>query len=146
MTVKVGSTHSNLRQVNGGCPKGLILGVFLFNATIDDLEDGRLQPRGESCLRFAETDGPSLTEITTDVEAPQTRLDFSHEQRQEVPSEPNHRVEAKWRIKLAKLLHFMDDGITLSWINLKITRFQGESVSDTFAYDLDAFLHDSDGN
>ena len=39
MTVKVNQTHSQPREVWGGCPQGSILGVFLFNATIDDLED-----------------------------------------------------------------------------------------------------------
>ena len=40
MTVKVGETQSDPREVWGGCPQGSILGVFLFNATIDDLEEG----------------------------------------------------------------------------------------------------------
>ena len=40
MSVKVGSVLSKPRAVNGGCPQGSILGVFLFNATIDDLEEG----------------------------------------------------------------------------------------------------------
>ena len=40
MVVKVGQTHSDPKEVWGGCPQGSILGVFLFNATIDDLEEG----------------------------------------------------------------------------------------------------------
>ena len=40
MTVKLGETRSSPREVWGGCPQGSILGVFLFNCTIDDLEDG----------------------------------------------------------------------------------------------------------
>ena len=39
MLVKVGQVLSKPRRVCGGCPQGSILGVFLFNATIDDLEE-----------------------------------------------------------------------------------------------------------
>lgn len=36
MSVKVGSARLDPRAVNGGCPQGSILGVFLFNVTTDD--------------------------------------------------------------------------------------------------------------
>lgn len=39
MSVKIGSTMSDPKPVNGGCPQGSVLGVFLFNVTTDDLED-----------------------------------------------------------------------------------------------------------
>ena len=39
MSFRVGSTWSYHRSVNGGCPQGSILGLFLFNPTMDDLED-----------------------------------------------------------------------------------------------------------
>ena len=39
MTVRVGKHWSVPREVTGGCPQGSILGVILFNATINDLED-----------------------------------------------------------------------------------------------------------
>ena len=40
MQVRVGSSWSRPRSITGGCPQGSILGVFLFNVTVDDLEDG----------------------------------------------------------------------------------------------------------
>ena len=40
MSVRVGESWSHPRSVHGGVPQGSILGVFLFNVTTDDLEDG----------------------------------------------------------------------------------------------------------
>ena len=40
MQVRVGSAWSSPKPITGGCPQGSILGVFLFNVTVDDLEDG----------------------------------------------------------------------------------------------------------
>ena len=39
MSVRVGSAWSEPLDVNGGCPQGSILGVFLFNVTTEDLEE-----------------------------------------------------------------------------------------------------------
>lgn len=39
MTVRVNNTWSDPLSVDGGCPQGSVLGVFLFNITTDDLED-----------------------------------------------------------------------------------------------------------
>ena len=39
MSVRVGESWSDPRPVYGGVPQGSILGVFLFNASTDDLED-----------------------------------------------------------------------------------------------------------
>lgn len=39
MAVRVGESWSKFLPVNGGCPQGSILGVFIFNTTTDDLED-----------------------------------------------------------------------------------------------------------
>ena len=38
MTVKVGNSYSRPRSVEGGVPQGSLLGVLLFNATIDSFE------------------------------------------------------------------------------------------------------------
>ena len=40
MSVRVSDTWSVPKRVDGGCPQGSILGVFLFNSTIDNLENG----------------------------------------------------------------------------------------------------------
>ena len=38
MTVRVGSDFSELRSVEGGVPQGSLLGVYLFNLTVDNFE------------------------------------------------------------------------------------------------------------
>ena len=47
------------------------------------------------------------------------RLNYTCEMRQEVPCEPNHKTEAKWKGKAANLLRFVDDGFGLSKINFE---------------------------
>lgn len=39
MTVRVGNSFSDRLLVNGGCPQGSVLGVYLFNVCSDELED-----------------------------------------------------------------------------------------------------------
>ena len=56
MTCKVGDSWSAPREVTGGVPQGSILGVFLFNATTDDLEDAPEAPDSDT--------DPSLEEET----------------------------------------------------------------------------------
>ena len=48
MTVKVGNFRSKLRKILGGVPQGSLLGVFLFNCTIDTFEafSKDIQPYG----------------------------------------------------------------------------------------------------
>ena len=43
MTVKVGQEWSEPLSVDGGCPQGSVLGVWLFNTTTDSLEDEFVQ-------------------------------------------------------------------------------------------------------
>ena len=38
MTVKIGETFSSMRAVMGGVPQGSLLGVMLFNLSIDNFE------------------------------------------------------------------------------------------------------------
>ena len=46
MTVRVGQSWSDPLEVFGGAPQGSILGVMLFNCSIDDLEAGSPLVRG----------------------------------------------------------------------------------------------------
>ena len=133
MAVKVGSIMSEPRPVNGGCPQGSILGVFLFNATIDDLEEGCNEiPDTRMALRREDRVVPStpLKENSLPVEMPDAspiirpprrakRLNYTNELQEEVPPEPNHWTEAKWEAALAIFLRFIDDGFCLSKVNFE---------------------------
>ena len=50
MKVRVNTTFSDALPVNGGCPQGSLLGVFLFNVSTDNVEqsrEGKLEELGE---------------------------------------------------------------------------------------------------
>ena len=133
MLVRVGTIMSGPRSVNGGSPQGSILGFFLFNATIDDLEEGcpelkdtRLSRRPNvqavpstprsSCALPPGSPGESPI-VALGKKRKQTRLNCTKEMHQEVPFEQNDRTEARWKAALADFLRFIDDGFSLSKIN-----------------------------
>ena len=140
MSVKVGEAMSKPREVHGGCPQGSILGVFLFNATVDDLESGcedlEQEERADhpyripAAMRGLVPSAPIRHAPATDsllIDSPilkpsnrrSRRLDYSCERRVELPPEPNARTEAKWRQDLATFKKFIDDGFSLSKINFE---------------------------
>ena len=62
MSVKVDNSRSGLRRVNAGAPQGSVLGCFLFNMGIDDLEEGFI-PDGS---RLTQEDSHQETHGRTD--------------------------------------------------------------------------------
>ena len=130
MTVKVDGTHSEPREIWGGCPQGSILGVYLFNATIDDLEEDCSDlPETRKSLRRSIAPVPytpkgGVPSLPMATESPivrprkgRTRLNYTNELDEEVPHEANHWTEAKWKAALAVFLRFIDDGFCLSKVN-----------------------------
>ena len=91
MSVRVGSSWSATRRVNGGVPQGSILGVLLFNITTDNLEDS------EDAIGLPSTEGvegPPLTSSSSSedsVISADWAEDFAHSTPStvEVDFEPN---------------------------------------------------------
>ena len=133
MMVKVGTVLSKPKKVNGGCPQGSILGVFLFNTTIDDLEEGctKLSETRRSVRRRGEPVPstptrpllPTLELSDSPIVRPPRRrtkrLNFTEELDEPVPVEQNHWTEARWRAAVALFLRFIDDGFCLSKVNFE---------------------------
>ena len=137
MTVKVNQVFSNPRKVNGGCQQGSILGVFLFNATIDDLEEECVElpetrrsvrrrpdavpstPKASESLFSGPAKPPESPIVAVRPRKGRKRLNYTNELHEDLPEEPNHWTEARWKAALALFLRFIDDGFCLSKVNFE---------------------------
>ena len=100
MVVKVGGVMSKPRIVLGGVPQGSILGVFLFNVTIDGFEAGSRDIR--SCPTIGGADRPQ-------TEAQQGHRDRSYELYAERPY--NRPGFKQWEPRPLIVLKYVDDNV-----------------------------------
>ena len=104
MTVKVGSSFSSLRDVEGGAPQGSLLGTSLFNAYIDDFE-----AFSGDVVDYTPPGGANVTQ-----EAPGRPPDHP------VPLEPiqrDYRHLPPWVTQLLQVLKYIDDNIINEKLN-----------------------------
>lgn len=143
MTVHVGKSWSEPRPVNGGYPQGSIHGVFLLNATINDLEDqyltrdGRLAdtpdlstsgsedeiPAGVSTpIQRADDEGDPSTpppfRFLSELREATRRLRYHSSDDELVPDEPNLPTQAKWKTTQIDLMKYVDDNISSEKLNM----------------------------
>ena len=104
MTVKVSNTFSTYRQVTGGVPQGSLLGVLLFNLSIDDFE-----AYSQDVEQYNQTDDYVLTERAPNPPSPTA-----------VPPEPqtrDYRHLPLWLTIPLQVLKYVDDNIINEKLN-----------------------------
>ena len=120
MTVKVGTAYSLLRSVEGGVPQGSLLGVLLFNATIDSFE--AFHPD-------VETYGPPLD----DVLAPDP-ADFPPEAPVIGPvTDRDHKHLPPFLEAPLQVLKYVDDNVLNERINFDKIRTDGSMTREYHA-------------
>ena len=97
MTVRVGTESSQLRNVNAGAPQGSVLGCYLFNIGVDDLEDeqGTLLPAQEEAHQetLVSESLPSFLSASSRLANASSLLDFSSQSsRSSKKKKPKHQI------------------------------------------------------
>ena len=133
MTVKVGKEWSNPRAVNAGAPQGSVLGCYLFNMGVDDLEEeATFSPDIDIETRehLTRTDDYPAASTPTRVRPYTNNLDLSpiNDRGYDVAFLPRianippwlrGATERKWRDEPLLTVKFVDDGINAEKVNMK---------------------------
>ena len=173
MMVKMGSELSTPREVKGGVPQGSLLGVLLFNVTIDCFEQasGDVEPydvlggNPDRAVHVERVADAALDEVET----------------RELPPAEHLHLPA-WQEKKMRVSKYVDDNILVEKLNCEFTRTSGDGkkhikvvrtqnlfrrtvrvaeekkmrvngaktkllcISDAKSYDTAVFFHDAEGN
>ena len=139
MTVKVGMSNSNKRNVNAGAPQGSVLGTYIFNVATDDLEEdppsleannNEQYELNEGDLLFLETEPDNTQAHSTpniDTAAsppPLSPITGTHDfvilhTTRNVPPTLTRRIEPTWREKDLRVRKFVDDNIQVQKVQMK---------------------------
>ena len=135
MSVRLGSIRSHPRNVTTGAPQGSVLGAYLFNVGIDTIEDGCQYPgtRLDTVEHLVHrSDCPAVStplRVTTTRRSPS--LSPIREDGQEIDLLPRtanappwlrRPKDPKWVDKPPMNAKFIDDGIHLAKINMRLER------------------------
>ena len=131
MTVRIDKVWSGPRTVNAGAPQGSVLGCYLFNIGVDDLEEGFSddQIESEAVEHLTRTDDYPTASTPSRVGPPTDNIAMSPiGEPQEyvllprianIPPWLKGKTEKKWTDKPIMSVKFVDDGINVETINMK---------------------------